>query len=294
MKRLWLFTTLLVWFVAPQWALLAQQSTVEQRLERLEQKVDKLLSLHDVDSDAIAFEDNVHLKFGNPGGKGTLLLKEYFVISHHNDWKIPVWVAYHLSRQNLRGNARRTNDFRPDPELPVGQRAELSDYRHSGSDRGHMAPAAAFKRNLIAMSQTFLLSNITPQTPNLNRRTWRALEEDVRSLARAHGRVWVFTGSLFVDQRGQPMLPRKRIGSNRVVVPTHFYKVILCEHPSGAHEMFGFIMPNQRARLSGTPRDYIVAVDRVEELAGLDFFAKLPDDVESRLESVKATNWPVN
>lgn len=90
------------------------------------------------------------------------------------------------------------------------------------------------------------------------------------------------------------MLPRKRIGSNRVVVPTHFYKVILCEHPSGAHEMFGFIMPNQRARLSGTPRDYIVAVDRVEELAGLDFFAKLPDDVESRLESVKATNWPVN
>lgn len=174
-----------------------------------------------------------------------------------------------------------------------GQLAELVDYRNSGYDRGHMAPAAAFKRSSIAMSETFLLSNMVPQRPNLNRRIWARLESDVRDLAEAHGSIWVFTGSLFLDSHGNPVQPVQFIGVNQVAVPTHFYKVILCEHATGTVEMFAFIMPNQLQPLSGHPSDYLVSVDQVEEAAVLDFFAALSDDVEDQVEDLVATHWPI-
>jgi endonuclease G len=135
---------------------------------------------------------------------------------------------------------------------------------------------------------------MSPQTPNLNRRMWEQLESQVRSLAQAHGRIWIFTGSLFLGENGGPATPENQIGANHVAVPTHFYKVILCNHGNGNYEMFAFLMPNQREMLSGTPRDFIVSVDRIEQLTGLDFFSALPDELEEKLEKTVTTNWPVN
>ena len=151
-----------------------------------------------------------------------LLVKEFFVICHDMEQEIPEWVTYHLTRENLQGTTQRTDDFRPDPELAPGERAELVDYRNSGYDRGHMAPAADFKRSQEAMSETFLLSNMAPQRPSLNRGIWERLEREVRSLADAHGSIWVFTGALFLDGSGNPSSPVSFIGPNRVAVPTHF------------------------------------------------------------------------
>ena len=297
MKRFLILALLAVWFTVPFVLVVGQQPTVEQRLERLEQKIDQLsrrlgINLEEP-ADLSGLSGNEHLRFGNPGCDGNLLVKPQYVICHRNDWKIPKWVTYHLSAENLQGNAARSDDFRPDPELPEGQRSELADYRNSGFDRGHMAPAADFKRSKVAMSETFLLSNMTPQTPNLNRRMWANLEDQVRSLANTHGSIWIFTGSLFLDAEEKPVQPARHIGPNQVAVPTHFYKAILCDHGGGNFEMFAFILPNQRPVLSGTPRDYIVTVDKVQQLSHLDFFAGLPDEQEKRLETTKATNWPV-
>lgn len=112
------------------------QETVEERLDRLEAKLDSLLALikgqiEEVPAYGI-IRDSLNLLYGIASARGTILDKEYFVINHNNDWKIPYWVAYYLSSFNLQGNQSRTNDFRPDPQLPVGSRAELEDYRHSG------------------------------------------------------------------------------------------------------------------------------------------------------------------
>lgn len=150
---------------------------LEKRLERLEAKLDSLeapTSRHEV------LRDTSNLEYGIASPRGRILDKGYFVINHKDDWKIPYWVAYYLSSSNLQGDTRRTNDFRPDPQLRVGSRSELKDYRYSGYDRGHNAPAAAFKRSREAMSTTFLLSNMSPQTPKLNRRIWKNLEEQIR------------------------------------------------------------------------------------------------------------------
>jgi endonuclease G len=171
-------------------------------------------------------------------------------------------------------------------------RAELVDYRNSGYDRGHMAPAGDFKRSREAMSETFLLSNMTPQRPSLNRGMWERLEEQVRSLARSHGSIWVVVGTLFLDSAGQATEPETFIGPNSVAVPTHFYKAILCAHPDSTYEMFGFMMENCLNPLTGQPRDYVISVRNIEDLTGLDFFNYLPDTIEDSLESNVNTRWP--
>jgi len=234
-----------------------------------------------------------HLKFGNPGGHGRILDKEFFIISHDNALKIPDWVGYHLKKEDAEKTGPRVNDFHPDEELAPNERSELKDYKKSGFDRGHMAPANDFKRSKRAMLSTFVLSNMSPQKANLNQRIWRILEAEVHKLAIEHGNVWIFTGPLFLDGNGHPTAPKKFIGPDHVAVPTHFFKVALCEHESGTHEMFAFIMENRARTLPGKPKNYIVTVDKVEADSGLDFFSALPDSEENSLESIKATNWPI-
>jgi endonuclease G, mitochondrial len=128
---------------------------------------------------------------------------------------------------------------------------------------------------------------------------WRMLEEDVRELANKSANIWVFTGSLFLDESGSLIEPTTFIGENGVSVPTHFYKVILADAAyaasaaASAQTLFAFVMPNQPTQLTGEPSDYLVTVDLVEALAGLDFFSALPDSLEDRLEEEIATTWPI-
>ena len=117
------------------------------------------------------------------------------------------------------------------------------------------------------------------------------LEEDVRELADAAGSIWVFTGSLFLDDEGSIVEPKNFIGANRVAVPTHFYKTVLAAQPSVM--LFAFVMPNTDQQLEGAPGDYMVTVDLVESLSGLDFFSALPDSLEEVLEAEVAEEWPV-
>lgn len=236
---------------------------------------------------------NDNLKYGYPGGRGIVLTKQFYVILFDTTTFVPEWVTYHLTKENLQGNANRKNNFRPDPDLPEGKRSELEDYKDSGFDRGHMAPAADFKRSEEAMSETFFLSNMAPQRPNLNRITWSHLEDEVRKLADNHGSIWIFTGPLYLDSLDHRSGPKEHIGPDSLAVPTHFFKVILCEHSDGQREMFAFVMKNQLVKLTGTSKDYIVTVRKVEELSGLNFFHRLPDDEETRLETSAAATWPI-
>ena len=239
----------------------------------------------------LAGNDNIH--YGYPGGKGIVLTKQFYVILFDTTTLVPEWVAYHLTKENLQGKANRKDNFRPDPDLPEGKRSELEDYKKSGFDRGHMAPAADFKRSDEAMSETFFLSNMAPQQPKLNRGIWSKLEDQVRSLAETHGSIWIFTGPLYLDSLDHRIAPKEHIGPHNVAVPTHFFKAILCEHPDGQHEMYAFVMKNQLEKLPGTSKDYVATVRRVEELSGLNFFHRLPDDEEKLLETTPVTAWPV-
>src|SRR5690606_30581000 len=128
------------------------------------------------------------------------------------------WVYYLLAPSMIQGAFDRTDDFRPDPAVSTGS-AELHDYVGSGFDRGHLAPAADMKVSHTAMSESFYLSNMSPQAPSFNRGGWKKLESLIRNWVLAEGQMFVVTGSIFRDNLGV-------IGRNQVTVPSYYYKVV--------------------------------------------------------------------
>lgn len=218
-----------------------------------------------------------HVTYGAPSTKPALLCRLGYLLAHDAQHKLPNWVAYHVTREHIQmGNVPRSDDFRPDPDLDAGSRSELKDYKRSGFDRGHMAPAAAFKWSERTMSESFLLSNMAPQVGiGFNRHIWARLEANVRTWAVARGELYVITGPIYDPAA------LKQIGTNKVSVPSHFYKVIF--DPIRV-EAIAFILPNKKLQTSQLPT-FIVNVDHVEAKSGLDFLAGLEDSVEALVEA---------
>lgn len=196
-----------------------------------------------------------------------------YVVSHNSKWKIPNWVAYELTRREVAGTNPRNDEFCPDPDVR-GHKAQLEDYRGSGYDRGHMAPAADMKWSKKVMRESFYLSNMCPQNPSLNRGDWNDLEEKVRKWAKRDSAIIVVCG---------PIIPKrpKTIGHGKVAVPTAFFKVVLSPY-GGQTSAIGFIMPNEKC--NAPLKTYARTIDEVEAATGFDFFAALPDDVEQSVE----------
>ena len=96
-----------------------------------------------------------------------------YVVEYSPAAKDPEWVAYYLTGNEVEVKGKRYGKFEPDPAMPGGT-ATLEDYRRSGYDRGHQAPAADFKWNLRAEEESFLLSNVCPQNSVMNRGIWGA------------------------------------------------------------------------------------------------------------------------
>jgi endonuclease G len=191
------------------------------------------------------------------------------------------WVAYELTASETNKRYERSDAFLTDPMVRSGS-ADDYDYKGSGFDRGHLAPAADMGWSSKAMSESFYYSNMSPQDPGFNRGIWKRLEEQVRSWASELGSVYVATGPVL--KSGLPS-----IGSNRVTVPTHYYKVILYTNGKEARAI-GFVLPNASSRASLS--QYAVSIDQVERVTGLDFFPKLDDSIESSAEkSVCTTCW---
>ena len=198
-----------------------------------------------------------------------------YTVSYNNFYKTPNWVAWELTRQETEGDEERTNKFLPDPELPE-PRVTTSDYTRSGYDRGHMAPAADMKWSSRAMKESFYMSNICPQNRKLNRDDWGDLEESCRKWAEKYGTIHIACGPIY-DTKSP-----KRIGKNRVAVPDRFFKVVLIYNRKNPMAM-GFLFDNKAHHQN--LKNYMVTVDKVEEETGLDFFPKVPDSIEERIES---------
>ncbi len=198
-----------------------------------------------------------------------------FFLLYDEEHEQPVWVAYHLSQEELYGSAKRKDNFRPDASIPT-ESASLSDYRGSGYDRGHLIPAADLSWSEEAMGDSFYLSNMSPQEPQFNRGIWSTLEATVRNFADTEGAVYVVTGPILTDG------PYKTIGKNEVTVPKHYYKVIL-DYTEPDFKAIGFVLPNEGSdeRLES----FATTVNEVERLTSLDFFPLLPDKLEESLES---------
>ena len=186
-----------------------------------------------------------------------------------------IWVAYITKYPFAYDTAKRPSEFITDYRV---NSPEHSDYTRSGYDRGHMAPNYAIGRTYgpEAQRETFYMTNIIPQRPNVNRDQWRDLEQFIANdLAARYGTVLVFTGPLISED-----MPKLK---NRVSVPSAMWMVITVRRGSGEYITAGFIIPQQAKNKDF--RTYLVPVDKVEELTGLNFFPKLPDNQQHILEA---------
>lgn len=204
-----------------------------------------------------------------------------YTLSYLEEHEQAEWVYYKLNRSLLRGNVERSNNFRVDFSISTGS-ASLNDYKGTGYDRGHLAPAGDMKDSFKSMSESFLLSNVSPQEPSFNRGGWKRLESLVRS--------WAEKDELYIITAGVLKESLSKIGANGVSVPKYFFKIIYV--PSSS-KMIGFLMPNAKINLD--LRYYARSVDEIEMLTGIDFFYNMDDSLENRLESeLRIDNWNFN
>ena len=197
----------------------------------------------------------------------------FYTLSYSEKNEQAEWVAYELTKSKVYGQVSRTDNFREDPLVKTGS-ATLSDYKGSGYDRGHLAPAGDMKSSRTSMSESFYMSNMSPQIPSFNRGIWKKLEGQVRTWAVENEHIYIVTGGILSSKLGS-------IG-NGVTIPKYYYKVIL-DYNEPEIKAIALILPNEK----GTKQldEYVVTIDRVENLTGIDFFPALPDDLENKLEA---------
>lgn len=217
---------------------------------------------------------------------GQIIKHTYYAMSYAEEHEQPEWVAYELTKESIRKpNVPRSGNFRPDPKVRKAS-AIKSDYRGSGYDRGHLVPAGDMAFNKKAMSETFYLSNMSPQIRNFNSGVWRQLEESVRDWAWDNKHIYVITG---------PVLSRgilDKIGPNNVSVPEEYYKVIL-DYTQPSLKGIGFLMPNEISTLP--MMDYALSIDELEEITGIDFFPEIAKEEQAKLESeYDVRSWRVD
>lgn len=212
--------------------------------------------------------------------RGEIIEHTYYTLSYAEQHEQAYWVFYELTRDEVKGGVKRSDDFREDPKV-ASMSASLEDYKGSGYDRGHIAPAADMAFNQTAMSESFYLSNMSPQHPSFNRGYWKKLESEVRNWAYSRGQIFVASGPVLNQSFNQ-------IGPNNVSIPKYYYKVLLDTLQNTA---IAFLMPNQKC--SGSLMDYVVTVDSLENFTGIDFNAHLDDNLENQIESQKnIEQWP--
>ncbi len=188
----------------------------------------------------------------------------------------PAWVGYRLNRNRVGGFAERANKFQREPRLR-GLDANDRDYAGSGFDKGHLVPAADMAWSVQSMMESFSYANVSPQLPGFNRGIWKRLESQVRD--------WAAT--LTVDDTvGLLVWSGPVLGKNsaltdvgRLRIPNAFYKVVY--HPA-KERVAALLLPHSSSKASLV--GYLVSVDSLEKVTGMDFLRGLPESMEVRLE----------
>lgn len=221
------------------------------------------------------------MKFGFPSLDNIRSFDDY-ILSYDRKTRTAHWVFEHLTADHVKHNDgvdRSKSDFKADESIHEFFRADNNDYKKSGYDRGHLAAAGNHKRDQKHLDQTFFLSNISPQVgKGFNRDAWNNLERYVRKLTKKYSNVFVCTGPLYLPRKesdGKLYVKYEVIGAKNVAVPTHFFKVIVCEGGDGKLVMESYVMPNAVIPDDTPLESFKVPPESIERAAGLLFFDRI-------------------
>lgn len=228
--------------------------------------------------------DSEHLALGNPSMSNTkdpnnyILIKKQYVVSYNRSKLIPNWVAWHLDDSWIKDNIEREGSFSIDESLPQKwKKAMPSQYLRSGFDRGHLCPAADRTRTVADQEATFIMTNIIPQAPMLNRGLWADIEKQCRSLVRNGNELYVYSGTNGLGGTGENGYADLLIGG--VVVPGYVWKVIVVL-PDGSRDVsridqntqvITLLIPNKDESNYEDMDDFVVSLKELESKTKLSF-----------------------
>lgn len=203
------------------------------------------------------------------------------------------WTAFRWDDSNSGGYVKRDDNFQEDTDIPLDYRTTYDNYRGSGYTRGHICASADRWYDTEANRQTFLYSNMQPQLYDFNGGIWANLEMKVRTWNTPS-----FRDTLYVCKGGtiDHISDIIEVTPTGLIVPKYFFMAILCKNSSptnGGYKAIAFWLEHRDDYADDKNlRPYIISVDRLEELTGIDFFCNLPDIIEQQVESnVTATAW---
>ena len=213
-----------------------------------------------------------------------ILKRGEFVIGWSDRLRHPVWCAYHV-KKDARYDAGTRPGFAKDKSVPKAPAP--ADYTKSGYDRGHMVPnyAIATRYGDVERKKTFLMSNIAPQTPSLNRGVWRDVEHRIADLWTArYGEIWVIVGCISSGSES--------IAGTNIDVPTEYYQLVIAQEGMDVRALA--VLFNQQEPWSAWAARSIVTIDELEQKTGLDFNPELPSFIQDPLEADLPTRlWPI-
>ena len=207
---------------------------------------------------------------------GQIVHHEGYSLSYSEPHEQPEWVAYELKKEHLSNSNYKRPYFEIDPAVKTGA-AHWRNYKKSGFDRGHLCPAGDRAYNQEAYNETFLTSNISPQRHDFNSGIWNTLEQKVRYWASKYNGVFVVSGGVLNGKM-------ETIGEEHVAIPNQFYKIVF-DYNHGSPKVIAFLMPHENSKLP--LYEFVVSVDSIETLTGIDFFPEIEDHLENKLEASK-------
>lgn len=216
-----------------------------------------------------------------PGSTDDAIVRhDYFMLSYRESHEQAEWVAYTLEKSHLTYDDRKRPYFIEDPKVRT-KSADWRNYKGSGYDRGHLCPAGDRRFSEYAYNETFYTSNITPQNKAFNAGVWNRLEMQVREWCKHYGTLYVLTGGILNGNL-------EEIGDEDVAVPKAFYKILIRKN-GDSYKILAFLMPHEESTLSLS--EFLVPVDTLESLTGMDFFKDLKDAEKELEKKVDVSGW---
>jgi endonuclease G, mitochondrial len=249
------------------------RETVEEQIEEKKKSILDIFKeevLGNKEDSKVLSDLNQYIPFSKTNKE--IVKHNAFILNYQEEYEQASWVLHRLVKEAAYGREGRSNEFLSDPLVESGS-AITQDYSRSGYDRGHLCPAGDFRHDRALEDETFYMSNMSPQMPDFNRGIWSDLENKVRSWVKKRGELIIVTGPIL--KKGLPTIGRM----NQIAIPEKFYKII---YDPANEEAIAFLFPNEGS--VELVKSFTISIDELEAMTGIDFFAKLPDSLEQKIE----------
>jgi len=232
------------------------------------------------------------LRYGHPPADA-VLHNRFYTVGYSYLFKQPKWVVEIIDLNSEKVETKRKDAFRPDYRIPEPFRVKDSDYKGSGYARGHLIASANKLNSEVANSETFLMTNMSPQVSSFNSGLWSTLEDKVRELrtSKSLAEVYVVSGPLFALGLETKVLEAGVENERIIPIPHFFFKSILSESKKGAFKFYGFMIPNIENNLLDELSSYQVSTLTLERFSGLPLWNGLQGRLIERKKKQTPKLW---